>query len=59
MGLLDDNDVPKFVKSGRGEPKWKRRDNFAELQNLGHERQSDDFSSSPFADRRDKPLRDE
>lgn len=42
MGLLDDDDfVPRFV------PKETRRfrdDNFEELQNLGHDEVSEDYS---------------
>lgn len=32
------------------------RDNFEELQNFGHKRNSADFSDSPFADRRPRSV---
>lgn len=49
MGLLDD--IPAPMPSGRREPR-KSSDNFEELQNLGHRKQSEDFSDSAFADRK-------
>ena len=55
MGLLDDNDVPPFVRRGarRVQDSTAEADaNFEQLQNLGYKENSEDFSDSPFADRR-------
>lgn len=56
MGLLDFNDDE--ILAGRKLPnndhnRRKSYDNFEELQNLGHKQNSEDFSDSPFADRKD------
>lgn len=67
MGLLDfdDNEILK----GRKMPTdrhWRDRrraeseleENFSDLQNLGHEENSKDFSDSPFADRKPEPKKE-
>lgn len=65
MGLLDFDDhyVPPFTpsRSKINEAKDRRagilKDNFQELQNMGHREMSEDFEDSPHADR--KPLTEE
>jgi hypothetical protein len=56
MGLLDDDVRPPMPARG----KWygpargfQVNENFEDLQNLGHKENSQDFSDSPFADRRE------
>jgi hypothetical protein len=55
MGLLDDDVPPMLPSKGKWRPDsraFEPESNFADLQNLGHERNSDDFRDSPFADRK-------
>lgn len=62
MGLLDFDDekilrgrkmrtTGQYNFSSRG---FEPEPNFADLQKLGHEKQSEDFEDSPFADRKPK-----
>lgn len=55
MGLLDFDDtyVPPFSPK-RTDRTPNIEENFAALQNLGHEKMSEDFEDSPHADR--KPI---
>lgn len=56
MGLLDD--VPPQMPAGRrhlhAHVDAEFEKNFGALQNLGHEKNSEDFEDSPFADRQPK-----
>ena len=58
MGLLDDDNVPPFIRRGaKGIHDSNTEDderNFSSLQNLGHKKQSLTFEDSPFADRQPK-----
>lgn len=61
MGLLDFDDEAILKRFGkRTKYKWERQqdekfleDNFSTLQNLGRKENSEDFSDSPFADRKE------
>lgn len=61
MGLLDFDDEAILKRFGkRAKYKWERQqdekfleDNFSTLQNLGRKENSEDFSDSPFADRKE------
>ncbi len=61
MGLLDfdDEEIMKGFVPAIAQKKSRKKDfdpdeNFGDLQKIGHEPNSEDFSDSPFADR--KPI---
>ncbi len=57
MGMLDFDDHYKPPFTPKNAERTKGADNFEALQQLGHEKVSEDFEDSPHADR--KPLEDE
>lgn len=46
MGLLDPIPNPRYTPKS----KYRSRDNFEELQNLAHDKVTEDFSDSPHAE---------
>lgn len=55
MGILDFDDHYKAPFTPKRAHPERVRDNFEELQLLGRKPMSEDYSDSPFADRKEKP----